>query len=148
VLAGAAIERKIVLKVLTKIQNVSSSQQTVSGTDESPTLAKVLHIEFDDLNTQTTNNKNDDDVDDDTQTREAEMTKSKGKSAPDQRRKEQNAKDWRGSGNAEPESGDLLGAIISDADRMMNKEVYGDHVHQNPGVYLNGEITDDRKLQD
>jgi hypothetical protein len=38
-------------------------------------------------------------------------------------------------------------AIISDADRMMDK-VYGDHVHQNPGTHLDGGIADDTMWQD
>jgi hypothetical protein len=42
--------------------------------------------------------------------------------------------------------GDLPGAIISEADRMLDK-VYGDHVHQNPGTHLNGGIEDDAMWQ-
>jgi hypothetical protein len=42
--------------------------------------------------------------------------------------------------------GDLPGAIVSDADRMLDK-VYGDHVHENPGTYLNGGIEDDAMWQ-
>jgi hypothetical protein len=38
--------------------------------------------------------------------------------------------------------GDLPGANLTDADRMMDK-VYGDHVHQNPGKHLDGGIADD-----
>jgi hypothetical protein len=34
--------------------------------------------------------------------------------------------------------GDLPGAIITEADRMMDK-VYGNRVHQNPGTHLDGE---------
>ena len=42
--------------------------------------------------------------------------------------------------------GDLPGAILSDADRLMDK-VYGDHVHQNDGTHLDGGITDDTVWQ-
>jgi hypothetical protein len=43
--------------------------------------------------------------------------------------------------------GNFPDAIISDADRMMDK-VYGDHVHQNPGTHLDGGIADDTMWQD
>jgi hypothetical protein len=43
--------------------------------------------------------------------------------------------------------GDLPGAIVSDADRMLVDKVYGDHVHQNPGTHLNGGIEDDAMWQ-
>jgi hypothetical protein len=43
--------------------------------------------------------------------------------------------------------GDLPGAALSGADRMMD-DVYGDHVHQNPGAHLDGGITDDLMWQD
>jgi len=43
--------------------------------------------------------------------------------------------------------GDLPGAVISEVDRKMD-EVYGDHVHQNPGTHLDGGISDDKKWQE
>lgn len=51
---------------------------------------------------------------------------------------------------SEPEErciGDLPGATISEVDRMLD-EVYGDHVHQNPGTHLDGGISDDKLWQE
>jgi hypothetical protein len=45
------------------------------------------------------------------------------------------------------QEGDLEGAILSEADRMLHK-VYGDYVHQNSGQQLNGGVEDDRLWQD
>jgi hypothetical protein len=45
------------------------------------------------------------------------------------------------------ENGDIPGAVTSDADQLMDK-VYGDHVHQNPGTHLCGDIADDALWQE
>jgi hypothetical protein len=42
--------------------------------------------------------------------------------------------------------GDLEGAIITNVDFWMD-EVYGDHVHQNSGHYLDGDISNDTEWQ-
>jgi hypothetical protein len=39
-----------------------------------------------------------------------------------------------------PDKGDLPKASLMDADQKMD-EVYGDHIHQNPGTHLTGGIT-------
>jgi hypothetical protein len=47
----------------------------------------------------------------------------------------------------EQEIGDLPDIELSDASRRMDK-VYGDHVHQNPGTHLRGDIPGDKMWQD
>jgi hypothetical protein len=46
----------------------------------------------------------------------------------------------------EEDIGELPGAIVSDADRMLDK-AYGGYVHQNSGTYLNGGIEDNAMCQ-
>ena len=56
----------------------------------------------------------------------------------------------RPAANPHPEerqNGDLPDAILSEADRMIDK-VFGDHVHQNPGTHLDGGIADDADWQE
>jgi hypothetical protein len=48
--------------------------------------------------------------------------------------------------NAERDKGDLPDYVITDADRKLD-EVYGDHVHQNSGKHLDGEVADDQMWQ-
>jgi hypothetical protein len=45
------------------------------------------------------------------------------------------------------EEGDTPGSSMTDADRMMD-EVYGHHIHQNPGMHLNGGIANDARWQE
>jgi hypothetical protein len=45
------------------------------------------------------------------------------------------------------EEGDIPGSSLTDADQMMD-EVYGDHIHQNPGMYLIGGIANDGLWQE
>jgi hypothetical protein len=42
--------------------------------------------------------------------------------------------------------GDLPIATFLEVDRML-EDVYGNHIHQNPGTHLNGGITDDKLWQ-
>jgi hypothetical protein len=65
-----------------------------------------------------------------------EPAESKGQEQPDGREEME-----------ERNIGDLPGATISDADRLLNK-VYGDYVHQNPGTHLDGGIADDALWQE
>jgi hypothetical protein len=51
--------------------------------------------------------------------------------------------DW---GNTE-QGGDLPGATILDAGRMIHKAC-GDHVHQSSGQHLNGGVEGDQRWQD
>jgi hypothetical protein len=82
----------------------------------------------------------DNDADAETQMNEAESV--------DSREEPQEGGTVEENGETEIEQeGDLPGATLSDADRMLHA-VYGDYVHQNPGQHLNGGIDDDQKWQD
>ena len=99
---------------------------------ESPALAKVLNFD----------NPPQREVADETETRPVETTPTRDETEPDIGMPEQDKE------KAEEQSiGDLPGVELSDADRMMDK-VYGDHVHQNPGTHLRGDIPDDEMWQD
>ena len=76
------------------------------------------------------------------ETRPAETTHARDQTEPDNGTPEQNKEQAE-----EQEIGDLPDIELSDADRMMDK-VYGDHVHQNPGTHLSGDIPDDEMWQD
>jgi hypothetical protein len=78
----------------------------------------------------------------DAETKPAEATPTRDETEPDNGMLEQDKEQA-----AEQEIGDLPDIKLSDADRMMDK-VYGDHVHQNPGTHLSGDIPDDGMWQD
>ena len=108
---------------------------------ESPTLAKVLN--FDSQSPKTQNDLPDRGVADEAETRPAETTPTREKETePDNGTLEQYKERLE-----EQDIGDLPDIELSDADRMMDK-VYGDHVHQNPGTHLRGDIPDDEMWQD
>lgn len=44
--------------------------------------------------------------------------------------------------NHPPDNSDLPGYIITEMDRKLD-EIYGDHIHQNPGTHLDGGVADD-----
>jgi hypothetical protein len=113
---------------------------TATGTDESPALAKVLNFGFESPESQ--NNPPQRGFVSEAETRPAETTPIRDETEPDIGTSEQ-YKDQA----EEQEIGDLPDIHLSDADRMMDK-VYGDHVHQNPGTHLRGDIPDDEMWQD
>ena len=78
---------------------------------------------------------------DEAETRLAEITPTRDETEPGNGTPEQDKETA-----AEQEIGDLPDIELSDADRLMDK-VYGDHVHQNPGTHLSGDIPDDEMWQ-
>jgi hypothetical protein len=106
-----------------------------TGIDKSPALAKVLN--FDSESSELTQNHNPprQGIIDEAETRLAETIPIRDETEPDIGQAE------------EQEIGDLPDIELSDAGRMMDK-VYGDHVHQNPGTHLRGDIPDDEMWQD
>jgi hypothetical protein len=70
----------------------------------------------------------------DAETRPTEATPTRDQTEPDNGMLEQDKEQA-----VEQEIGDLPHIQLSDADRMMDK-VYGDHVHQNSGTHLSGDI--------
>jgi hypothetical protein len=110
------------------------------GIDESPALAKVLN--FGSESPESQDNPPQRGLVDEAETRPAETTPTRDKTEPDLGTSEQ-YKDQA----EEQEIGDLPDIELSDAGMMMDK-VYGDHVHQNPGTHLRGDIPDDERWQD
>jgi hypothetical protein len=129
------------LKVIKKPYRVKDTAAT--GTDESPALAKVLN--FDSESSELTQNHNPPQrgIIDEAEMRPAEATPIRDETEPDIRTpvlyKDQ---------AEEQEIGDLPDIKLSDTDRMMDKVYAGDHVHQNPGTHLRGDIPDDKMWQD
>jgi hypothetical protein len=113
---------------------------TATGIDKSPALAKVLN--FGSESPESQDNPPQRGLVDEAETRPAETTPTRDKTEPDLGTSEQ----YKAQAE-EQEIGDLPDIELSDADRMMDK-VYGDHVHQNPGMHLRGDVPDDKMWQD
>ncbi len=110
------------------------------GSGEYTALAKVL--KFDAESSEAQDNPQQRGEIDEAETRLAGITPTRDETEPGNGTPEQDKETA-----AEQEIGDLPDIELSDADRMMDK-VYGDHVHQNPGTHLSGDIPDDEMWQD
>jgi hypothetical protein len=112
--------------------------------DDSPVLARVLELK--DFQVETTtqkSNTNDKQTSLDAAMKVAEPSNSReptdstGAQVQQDRTKEQ--EELRSEG-------DLPAATILELDQMLD-DVYEDHVHQNPGTHLDGDITDNKLWQ-
>jgi hypothetical protein len=126
------------LKVNKNPYRVKDTASTKIG--KSLALAKVL--KFGSKSPEAQDNPPQRGVARDAETRLAEATPTREKTEPDNGMWEQDKEQA-----VEQEIGDLPDIELSYADRMMDK-VYGDHVHQNPGTHLSGDIPDDKMWQD
>lgn len=122
------------------VRCTNKSKETISNTstsapDESPTPVEVLTHDTDSVATTTTSPVS-----------REQSTASAGEASGTTTSAGEESVGTGQDGVEERRAGDLPGAVLSDADRLFD-EVYGDHVHQNPGTHLHGGISDDAVWQ-